>query len=262
MKQQIWVARRSERKSRPPNQYLCKISLYKHKHAQNAFYPYLNRPWIPKPLIIIDQYVYLVYSSKYLHSSIYDKHKGYGPLKYYTWLKMKVSKKMARKVLAITISTTNIQVFRQHLLQCHHHDCTVVGFLREVSRALQRPPRKLQFCIQAKRKAAFPEALHMMRKANSILRPSTMLLQQQHRPLQYILGYTLLSMCCFHAEPSFRFLYFAQLSLSFLLFSYIRGRTLCCVCVWGESSPPTALMKAKEKGLSYCYCLFVILRKG
>ena len=43
----------------------------------------------------------------------------------------------------------------------------------QVSRALQRPPRKLQFCIQAKRKA-FPEALHMMRKAKSILRP--------HRP--------------------------------------------------------------------------------
>ena len=34
------------------------------------------------------------------------------------------------------------------------------------------------------------------------------------------------------------------------------------ICVWGESSPPTALMKAKEKGLSYCYCLFVILHKG
>ena len=78
----------------------------------------------------------------------------------------------------------------------------------------------------------------------------------------YILRYILLSMCCFHAEPLLRFLYFAQLSLSFLLFSYIRGRTLCCVCVWGESSPPTALMKAKEKGLSYCYCLFVILRTG
>ena len=55
----------------------------------------------------------------------------------------------------------------------------------------------------------------------------------------YILRYILLSMCCFHAEPLLRFLYFAQLSLSFLLFSYIRGRTLLCMCGGNRAHQPS-----------------------
>ena len=142
---------------------------------------------------------------------------------------------MARKVLAITISTTNIQVFRQHLLQCHHHDCTVVGFLREVSRALQRPPRKLQFCIQAKRKAAFPEALHMMRKANSILRPSTMLLQQQHRPLQYILTWLYTPFYVLFPRRAFFSLFiFCTVKSFFPSFFLHKGEDfVLCMCVGG-----------------------------